>query len=77
MYLVTNTVSQRHCQRIIKNNFIKLDYLITNYHLLIINEIRNMINEMIEPKFFLNDEEKDEEKNKKEFEEKKELYSKM
>jgi hypothetical protein len=34
-----------------------------------------MINEMIEPKFFLNDEEKDEEKNKKEFEEKKDLYS--
>ena len=62
--------------RIVKTNFIKLDYLITNYHLLIINEIRNMFNEMIEPKFFLNDEEKDEEKNKKEFEEKKELYSK-
>ena len=61
--------------RIMKTNFIKLDYLITNYHLLTINEIRKMINEMIEPKFFLNDEEKDEEKNKKEFEEKKELYS--
>jgi hypothetical protein len=61
--------------RIVKTNFIKLDYLITNYHLLTINEIRNMINEMIEPKFFLNDEEKDEEKNKKEFEEKKDLYS--
>ena len=44
--------------------------------MLIINEIRNMINEMIEPKFFLNDEEKDEEKNKKEFEEKKDQYSK-
>ena len=62
--------------RIVKTNFIKLDYLLTNYHLLTINEIRNMINEMIEPKFFLNDEVKDEEKNKKEFEEKKDLYTK-
>ena len=68
-------IDNHPCNRIVKTNFIKLDYLITNYHLLIINEIRNMINEMIEPEFCLNEEEKDEEKNKKIFEEKKELYS--
>ena len=61
--------------RILKANKIKLDYLITNYHLLTINKIRKMINEMIEPIFCINEEEKDEEKNKKMFEKKKELYS--
>ena len=68
--------NNRSHKRIVKTNFIKLDYLITNYHLLIINEIRNMINEMIEPKFLLYDERNNEDKNKKEFEEKKDLYSK-
>ena len=55
-----------------KNNFIKLDYLITNYHLLTINEIRKMINEMIEPKFNI----ENVENGKKEFEEKMKLYLK-
>ena len=57
------------------SNFIKLDYIITNYHLLTINTIRSMINEMIKPDFCLNEDEKDEEKNKKIFEENKKLYS--
>ena len=34
-----------------RSKFIKLDYLITNYHLQIINEIRVLINEMIKFKF--------------------------
>ena len=61
-------------KQIFKNNFIKLDYLITNYHLLTINEIRKMINEMIEPKFCIENGEI--ENNKKEFEEKMKLYLK-
>ena len=39
--------------------FIKLDYLITNYHLSIINEIRVLINEMIKFKFISKKEEID------------------
>ncbi len=35
-----------------RSKFIKLDYLITNYHLQIIDEIRVLINEMIKFKFF-------------------------
>mgnify|MGYP002624102503 CR=1 FL=1 len=71
-YEVNNrNISQK---QIFKNNFIKLDYLITNYHLLIINQIRKMINETIEPKFGI--ENGGNENDKIEFEEKMKLYLK-
>ena len=38
-------------KKFVRNNYIKLDYLITNYHLKIINEIRYLINQMIKFKF--------------------------
>ena len=38
-------------KKFIKNNYIKLDYLITNYHLKEINKIRYLINQMINFKF--------------------------
>ena len=65
-------------KNIVKTNLIKLDYLITNYHLLIINEIRCMINKIIDFRFNLKDKhEKENNKNEKEFfEEKKNDYLK-
>jgi hypothetical protein len=40
----SNINNHSHMKNFIKTNFIKLDCLITNYHLKIINEIRQMIN---------------------------------
>ena len=57
---------------IIKTNYISFDYLITNYHLKIINEIRLMINQMINYRFESTI--KLEEVNKREFEELKRQY---
>ena len=58
--------------QMIRTNFVKINYLITNFHLLKINEIRYMINRMIEFKFESSNE--NEELNEKEYKEKKQQY---
>ena len=59
-------------KKMIKSNFIKFDFLISNYHLQIINEIRYMINRMIDLRFNINN--KEDNLAKIEFEEKKNKY---
>ena len=61
-------------QNMVRTNFIKLNYLITNFHLKKINEIRYMINQMIYFRFEAADE--NEVLSKKEFEEIKKEYDK-
>ena len=58
----------------IKTNFVKINYLITNYHLKMINEIRYKINQMINFRFEASNE--NEILGKKEFEEIKKEYDK-
>ena len=59
-------------QHMMKTNFVKINYLISNYHLKKINEIRYMINQMICFKFESSNE--NETLNKNEFEEIKKKY---
>ena len=68
----SNINNHSHMKNYIKTNFIKLDYLITNYHLKIINEIRQMINEIMNVKFIFSEENED--LNKKLFEELRKKY---
>ena len=58
--------------KMIKTNFVKINYLITNFHLQKINEIRYMINQMIRFRFESANENED--LNEKEFDEIKKQY---
>ena len=58
-------------KKYVRTNFVKLDYLITNYHLKEINEIRIMINQMINFRF---ESSKKEDLSKEEFDELKGIY---
>ena len=61
-------------KKYVKSNFVKLDYLFTNFHLKEINEVRQMINEMINFRFISNN--KNGELCKEEFDELKSKYLK-